>query len=84
MFNFPTWLADPLSYWLTRWTARNATPEQVVRQYDAAMAAVIGALDEVKESDWALGAEFYGHGFHTIADLFHTPAQHFVEHTVGL
>jgi hypothetical protein len=75
MFNFPKWLADRLSYWLTRWTARNATPEQVVRQYDAAMVAVIRALDEVKESDWALGAEFYGHGFYTIADLFHTPAQ---------
>jgi hypothetical protein len=84
MFNFPKRLADPLSYWLTRWTARNATPEQVVRQYDAAMAAVIRALDEVKESDWALGAEFYGHGFYTIADLFHTPAQHFAEHTAGL
>jgi hypothetical protein len=84
MFNFPKWLADPLSYWLTHWNARNATREQVVRQYDAAMSAVIRALDEVKGSDWALGAEFYGHGFHTIADLFHTPAQHFAEHTVGL
>jgi hypothetical protein len=84
MFNFPKWLADPLSYWLTRWTARNATRESIVRQYDAAMAAVIRTLDEVKESDWALGAPFYGHGFHTIADLFHTPAQHFAEHTVGL
>jgi len=84
MFNFPKWLADPLSYWLTRWTARNATREQVVRQYGAAMAAVIRTLDEVKESDWALGAQFYGHGFYTIADLFHTPAQHFAEHTVGL
>jgi DinB superfamily len=84
MFNFPKWLSDPLSYWLTRWTARNATREQVVRQYDQAMAAVIRTLDEVKESDWALGAHFYGHGFYTVADLFHTPAQHFAEHTAGL
>src|SRR6266508_1629931 len=84
MFNFPKRLADPLSYWLTRWTARNATRESLVRQYDSAMAAVIRALDEVKESDWALGAPFYGHGFYTVADLFHTPAQHFTEHTVGL
>jgi hypothetical protein len=84
MFNFPKWLADPLSYWLTCWTARNATAEQIVRQYDAAMAAVIRALDEVRESDWARGAEFYGHGFYTIADLFHTPAQHLAEHTAGL
>ena len=84
MFNFPKWLADPLSYWITRWTARNATRESIVRQYDMAMAAVIHALDEVQESDWRLGAQFYGHGFYTIEDLFHTPAEHFAEHTAGL
>ena len=84
MFNFPKRLADPLSYWLIRWTARNATRESLVRQYDSAMAAVIRALDEVAETDWALGARFYGEGFYTVADLFHTPAQHFAEHTAGL
>jgi DinB superfamily len=84
MFNFPKRLADPLSYWRTRWTARNATRASIVRQYDSAMAAVIRALDEVKETDWALGAQFYGEGFYMVADLFHTPAQHFVEHTTGL
>jgi DinB superfamily len=84
MFNFPKHMADPLSYWITRWTARNATRESIGRQYDSAMAAVIRALNEVEETDWSLGAQFYGHGFYTIADLFHTPAEHFAEHTIGL
>lgn len=81
MFNMPSWLADPLSYWYTRWMARNATPESVRRCYEAAMAAVLHALDGVQDGEWGLGAPFYGHGFYTIADLFHTPAEHLAEHT---
>lgn len=84
MFNYPKYLANPLSYWITRWEARKATPESIGRRYNSAMAAVVRTLDEVKESEWVLGAEFYGHGFYTIADLFHTPAEHFAEHTVGV
>lgn len=84
MFNFPKYLADPLMYWYTRWMARNATPESIGRRYEVAMASVIRTLDQVNESDWKLGAPFFGHGFYTIADLFHTPAEHFAEHTTGL
>ncbi len=86
MFNSPKsldWLADMVSYWIIRWLARKATPEVISRRYDTAMAAVLCTLDEVKESDWALGASFYGHGFYSIADLFRTPAEHFAEHTAG-
>lgn len=87
MFNSPkslAWLADAVSYWLTYWLARKATPEAISHRYAAAMTAVLHTLDEVQESDWALGAPFYGHGFYSIADLFHTPAEHFAEHTAGL
>lgn len=84
MFNYPAWLANPASYWINRWNARGATRESVVRRYDAAMAAVLDTLDAVADSDWELGANFYGHGFYTIEGLFHTPAQHLVEHTAAL
>lgn len=83
MFNFPKWLGEPLSYWYTRWLARNATPEALGRRYDAAMIAVLQTLDAVQEGDWGLGAPFYGHGFYTIAELFHTPSAHLAEHTTG-
>lgn len=83
MFNMPKWFADPLSYWYTRWMARNATPESIGFRFDAAITTVLHTLDDVKENEWALGAHFYGHGFYTIADLFHTPAEHFAEHTAG-
>ncbi len=84
MFNYPAWLADPASYWINRWNARGATRESAVRRYDAAMVAVLDILDTVAEGDWALGANFYGHGFYTIEGLFHTPAQHLAEHTAAL
>ena len=83
MFNFPKWLGEPLSYWYTRWLARNATPAALGRRYDAAMTAVIQTLDEVQAGDWGLGAPFYGHGFYTIAELFHTPRAHLAEHIGG-
>lgn len=84
MFNMPSWLADPLSYWFTRWMARKATPKSVVHRYDAAMDAVLRTLDNVEDGDWGLGAPFYGHGFYTITALFHTPAEHLAEHAVAL
>ena len=86
MFNYPLpkRLVDLLSYWIMRRDARNATPASIRHRYDAAMAAVIGTLDEVDEADWDLGARFYGHGFYSVRDLFHTPAKHFAEHTAGL
>jgi hypothetical protein len=84
MFNYPGWLANPVSYWTTRWEARNVTRESLLRRYDAAIDATLRALDEVPESDWAKSAPFYGHGMYTVAALFHTPAEHLAEHTVGL
>lgn len=84
MFNSgPSWLVDPLSYWYTRWLARSATPESLGSRYDVAMEAVIRTLDEVRDEEWALGAPFYGHGFYSIEDLFHTPAEHLAEHTAN-
>jgi hypothetical protein len=81
MFNMPKWIADPGSYWMIRWQARNATPESVLRRYDAAIDAALAALRSVPDSDWGLGAPFYGHGFHTVARLFQVPAEHLAEHT---
>lgn len=84
MFNYPAWFADPASYWMNRWNARGATRESVMNRYDAAMAAVLACLDGVADGEWALGANFYGHGFYSIAGLLHTPAQHLAEHTAAL
>lgn len=82
MFNYPAWIANPASYWINRWSARGQTRQSVIGRYDAAMAAVLVALDAVEDGDWGGGANFYGHGFHTIEGLFHTPAQHLSEHAV--
>jgi hypothetical protein len=84
MFNFPKWVADPFSYWYIRLTARNSTPESIRQRYSAAIDAAIRALDQVPDSDWDCGADFYGEGFHSVADLFRVPAQHLAEHTAGM
>jgi hypothetical protein len=84
MFNYPKRLADPLSYWYTRWIARTATRESIGQRYAAAMTAVVMSLDNVQESDWERGARFYGERFYTVAELFHTPADHLAQHSAGL
>lgn len=86
MFNFPfpKRMVEKGSYWLGRWFARHETQSSVGRRYDAAMDAVVRILPDVSDADWSLGANFYGEGYHTIADLFHTPAEHFADHTAGM
>ncbi|QLQ04728.1 MAG: hypothetical protein HZY76_00535 [Anaerolineae bacterium] len=69
MYNLPKWLAEPGSYWLNRWLARKSDPVSVRRRY-AAMDATLAALESVPDSDWDKGAAFYGHGFHSVRDLF--------------
>ncbi len=86
MFNLPLpkRMVDSASYWLGRWFARNETHASVGRRYDAAMDAVVRTLHEVSDADWSLGANFYGEGYYTITDLFHTAAEHFADHTAGM
>ena len=84
MFNMPKWIANPGSYWLNRWSARKSDPASLHRRYDAAMDATLAALDTVPDSDWTLGAQFYGERFYTVADLFATPGDHLAQHTKHL
>jgi hypothetical protein len=84
MFNMPKWIADPGSFWIIRRQARKSDPQSLHRRYDAAMDAVLAALETVPDSDWGCGARFYGEKFYTVADLFATPGQHLAEHTTPL
>ncbi len=80
MFNMPAWLRDPLSLVYTRWLARGYAPHSAVQRYAAAIAAVDGLLDTVRDDEWQRGARFYGERFYSIAELCHTPWQHLAEH----
>ncbi len=84
MFNLPKRLADPLSYWYIRWISRSATPDSIGRRYDAAMDASIRLIETISTEEWKHGANFYGEGFHTVQDLFHTPSHHLTEHTSAM
>ena len=84
MFNYPKFIADPGSYWLVRWEARKATREDILARYEAAMDRAVASLQTVGGAQWQRGARFYGEGFYTVADLFHTPAQHLAEHSAPL
>ena len=80
MFNYPKFLAESGSLWLVRWEARKQTRDSILARYDAAIEEVMQSLDRVEEHDWQRGARFYGERFYSVADLFHTPANHFHEH----
>ena len=84
MFNMPKAVADPLSLFYMRWLAHKANKGSIVRRYDAAMEGVMEALNDISDEDWTKGANFYGEGFYSIEDLFHTPADHFKEHSAGV
>jgi len=83
MFNYPGWLANPASYWITRWESRAVTRQSLLRRYDAAIDAVLRTLDEVPDGDWMKSAAFYGHSLYTVVDLFRTPLAHLEEHSRG-
>lgn len=73
-----------MSYWYVRLFARNTTREGIGRRYNVAMDAANKALEMVPDSDWELGAAFYGEGFHSVAHLIRAPAKHLAEQTTGL
>jgi hypothetical protein len=84
MFNYPKFLADSGSYWLVKWEARKETRETLLTRYDVAVSRVLGSLAQVEPTEWHRGARFYGEGFYSVADLFHTPAKHLQEHSAAL
>ncbi len=82
MFNIPPWLRDPFSLWYVRWIARDALPGDIRQRYDTAIDRTLRSLDAIREDEWERGANFYGEGYYSIEDLFHTPAEHLAHHTV--
>jgi hypothetical protein len=77
--NPPQFVTDTLNMLITRWGARRATPQSVAEKYDAAHAAVLATLDEVKEDEWDKGAKVFGE-FETVESALRSPVSHFKEH----
>lgn len=84
MFNYPKRVADNGSYWLVKWEARAQTRESILKRYDLAIDRVLDSMKRVEESEWEKGARFYGEGYYSVADLFHTVSNHFHQHAVLL
>ena len=51
MFNYPKWMANPVSYWMTRWTARGATRVSIRSRYETGISNAIDSLDHVSSSE---------------------------------
>jgi hypothetical protein len=80
MFNLPPLLRDWLNMQLTRFGARGQTLSTLRRRYDAAFTAALATLDEVRDGEFDLGAQFWSKGFRDIAGLFQAQVDHFAEH----
>ncbi len=81
LYNLPRFVRDPLSAWLTRWETRHESLGTVAARYEKAYEAALGTLDQVREDEWRLGAEFWGEGFLDIEGLLRSQARHFAEHS---
>lgn len=84
MFNFPRKIAETGSYWMVKWSARNATRDGLLARYEGTVARLLESLERVQADEWSRGARFYGERFYSVEDLFHTPAEHFREHAALL
>lgn len=80
MFNLPPAVRDPLSAAYMRLGTRGQSLPTIRRRYDAALAAALRALDEVRDDEWRRGAPFWGEGFIDIEGLFRAQARHLAEH----
>ena len=77
---FLNWLTHPINRWLVKWSARGQTRESTLERYDKAYAAMLAALDGIRDDEWNKGAYCYGEGYKTILDLCVLPNSHFQEH----
>jgi hypothetical protein len=82
-FSPPTWITDPLNAQMTRWGARRATKRSVAEKYDAGHVKVLAELDTIQDDEWDNGSRIFGR-YRTVADHFHTVAEHFAEHSADI
>ncbi len=77
--NPPEFIANTVNRLITRWGTGRATPQSVGEKYDAAHAAVLAALGEVKEDEWDRRVKMFGE-FETVESILRSPVSHFKEH----
>lgn len=68
-----------LSELRVRMKSRGATPESVLRDYDAGSARVSRLLDSLRDDEFAMSATNFGET-RTIAEMFQLPVEHMAEH----
>ena len=73
-----------LNYQMAVRAARKATRASIAQRYDAAHANLLGLLENVRESEWALPTAYPDGRPLTIETVFHVPTEHFELHAAWI
>ena len=78
--NLPLPLAERTKRLITWWTARDATPGELMRRFDVAYQSVLAVLDEIRNDEWERSGRAYGEGSWTVRSALQHQAEHIEEH----
>ncbi len=84
MPRLPESLFNAANVALTRLSARRYTRSTLARRYDAAYAAVLAALEGVRDDEWERRARLFGGERETVAGVIQSQRRHFEEHAAQL
>jgi len=82
--NMPSFITGKLNYLLSRFKARNATPQSLAQAFDTHLEKALATLEEVQDDEWQRGAEFFGEGYWTVETIFKNVPRHFQEHAAQI
>jgi hypothetical protein len=78
--NLPLPIAEVVKRLYTRWAARNATREDLIRRFDAACPPVLALVDTIRRNEWDRGGYAYGEGHWTVEHAFLHQREHVEAH----
>lgn len=80
LFNFPSFISQPINWLIIKFAGRGTTPTSLARKFDEDCERALDLLDEIEDDEWGRGANFFGVGRWTVEHIFHQSPRHFEEH----
>jgi len=78
--NLPLPIAEVVKRLYTRWAARSATCQELIRRFDTACLPVLALVDTIECNEWDRGGYAYGEGHWTVEYAFLHQREHVEGH----
>jgi hypothetical protein len=82
--NLPGAMVAPANFAMVKLRTGNANAQNLLVRYDRAFEAALQDLDGVADDEWSKGAQLFGEGYRTIADIYAVTLTHFDEHSAQI